>query len=217
MIVDDLENPMSMSAKALQYWTNKETKSAIDLLLSILKTHPESPYPYYVLAQVYYDQGYAELARTVVLSGFDNTDSRALLPLVYQLSAVTFSTTSTSNVEYRRDQSPAESFALAFASMKDKDSASLDKSYKLVKNYKSWFTTIKTLELVYTNSNAFKVDEKSKSLYVQWLQSLYQLGRGKIEFSLEKMNIMAQKNQVQPNYKEIERMISSREVAGEKR
>lgn len=217
MIVEDLEDPVVMSAKALQHWVNKENKNAIDTLLSALKTNPESPYPYYVLAQVYYDYGYAELARTVALNGFDNTDSRALLPLVYQLSAVTFSTTSTANVEYRRDQSPAESFALAFASLKDKDAASLDKSYKMVKNYKTWFNAIKTLELVYTNSNAFKPDDKTKNLYTQWLQSLYQLGRGKIEFSLEKMSVMAQKNQVQPNYKEIERMISSREVAGEKR
>ena len=166
---------------------------------------------------MYYDQGYAELARTVVLNGYDNTDSRALLPLVYQLSAVTFSTTSTANVEYRRDQSPAESFALAFASLKDKDAKSLDKSYKSVKSYKTWFDTIKTLELVYTNSSAFKPDDKSKNLYTQWLQSLYQLAQGKTEFSLESMSVLAQKSQVVPNYKEIERMISNREVAVEKK
>ncbi len=211
------DDPMVMSAKALQAWTNKDNKNAIDTLLSALRLHPESPYPYYVLSQVYYDQGYAELARTIVLNGYDNTNSRALLPLVYQLSAVTFSTTSTASVEYGRDQSPAESFALALASLKDKDSASLDKSYKAVKNYKTWFDTIKTLELVYTNSNAFKAEDNSKNLYTQWLQSLYQLSRGKTEFSLEKMSILAQKNQVVPNFKEIERMISSREVATEKK
>lgn len=211
------EDVMGVSAKALEFWANGEHKSAIDTALNVLKDSPESPYPYYVLSQIYYDRGYPELARTTALNGYQNTNHRALLPLVYQLSAVTFAKTSTANMDYGRDQSPAESFGLAFASLKDKDAARLDKSYKAVKAYKNWFSAIKTLELVYTNNNTYKPDEKTKSLYTQWIDTLYRLSKGKEEFSLDKMASMAEKNQTVPNMKEIERMISNREVAGEKK
>jgi Tfp pilus assembly protein PilF len=208
---------MSLGAKALEHWANKEYKSAIDILLNTLKEDPSSVYPYYVLAQIYYERGFPELARTVVTNGYDNTNSKVLLPYMYQLNAVTFSTTSTSDVEIRRDQSPAESFALAFASLKNRDSSALNKVYNAVKTHKNWFNAIKTLELVYTNSKNFKPDNGSKNLYSQWLQTLFKLSRGQEEFSLGKMSTLAQKNQTVPNYSEIERIISNRDVAGEKR
>jgi tetratricopeptide (TPR) repeat protein len=209
--------PMSLSAKAMELWSNKQPKDAIDLLLKALDTNPESPYPYYILSQIYFDRGYSELARTVVLNGYANSESHALMPLVYQLAAVTSSATVLPASEARRDQSPAESFAIAFAALKNKNDGALDKSYKAVKSYKSWFDTIKTLELVYNNSNTFKPQEKNLNLYSQWLEALYKLSQGTEPLSLDKVSALAQKNQVVPNFREIERTVSGREVAGDKK
>lgn len=210
-------DPLSATAKAIEKWVGKDHKGAIEILLNVLKENPESPHAYYVLSQIYFDRGYANLARTVVANGYENSESRALLSLVYQLSAVTFSATSTQSVEFKRDQSPAETFSLAFAALKNKDVDTLDKTYKVVKSYKTWFDTIKTLELVYTGSTKFKPDDKIKNHYAQWLQTLYRLSRGQEELSLEKMSVLASRSQSVPNYKEIERMISMREVAGERK
>lgn len=210
-------DPFGLGAKALEHWKNKEYKDAIDLLLNAMKEDSASVYPYYVLAQIYYERGFPELARTVATNGYDNTESKGLLPVMYQLNAVTFSTTSASGAEIRRDLSPAVSFALAFAFIKNKDSKSLDKVYQVVKIHKDWFKAIKTLELVYTDSKNFKPDTRNKNLYTEWLQTLFKLSKGQEEFSLDKVSEIAQKNQAVPNYSEIERIISNREVAGEKK
>jgi lipopolysaccharide biosynthesis regulator YciM len=204
-------------AKALEHWRNKEYKEAIDTLLDSLKENSASAYPYYALAQIYYERGYPELARTVATNGYENTESKALLPLMYQLNAVTFSTTSASSSEVRSDLSPAESFALAFTFIKNKDSKSLEEIYQLVKTKKHWFKAIKTLELVYTDSKNYRLNAKNKDFYLEWLQTLFKLSKGQEEFVLDKISSVAQKNQAVPNYSEIERMISNREVAGERK
>lgn len=210
-------DPLSVSAKAVEYWIGREHKRAIDTLLQVLKEYPNSAYPYFVLSQIYFDLGQPLVARTIAANGFDNTESKALLALSYQLNALTFSMTSTKNIEFKRDQSLAETFAIGLASLKNKDLETLDKVYKVTKSYKSWFDMVKALELVYTGSNKFKSDSKSSSRYTQWLNELYKLSRGSEIFSLERINSIAQKYHVLPNYREIERMNSRRDIAGDKR
>jgi TolA-binding protein len=211
------DDPMALSAKAMEYLANKKYKEATDILLKSLTANPESAFPYYALAEVYYDRGFPELARTIVTNGYSNSENKALLPLLYQLKAVTYSQAAFATPQVRQDQSPAESFATAFAALKNKDADPLDKSFKTVMSSKKWFDSMKTLELVYTNSSSFKPDPKDSNLYTQWLQELYKLSQGQEPFSLDKINTLAQKSQVLPNYKEIERVTSSREIAGDKK
>ncbi len=208
---------VSVSAKAIELWLKNDYKGAIDSLLALLKEEPDSPHPYYVLSQIYFDMGMPHLARTTAINGHENTENRGLLALVYQLSALTFSTTSTATIEFKRDQSLAETFSIGFAALKNKDVGTLDKVYKVTKSYKNWFDAVKSLELVYTGSRKYQPPNQTKSLYTQWLGELYSISKGEGVFSLDRINNLAIKNQAQPNYKEIERMTSKREIAGDKK
>ncbi len=211
----DSQEPMTISAKAMELWSNDHAAEAAELLTAAVKENPQVPHPYYVLAQMYFEQGKYVLAHSVVESGYRNTNSRALVSLKYQFDALSGEIVSIEN-EFNHDLSPAELFGMAFYAIKNKDKKSLNQAYRLIRNSKNWFDSVKSLELVASGHKRAR-DIRSTDTYSKWLHALYEISQGRKELSLPAVASTAKELHAVSNFKGIERVIMNRTVAGDEK
>lgn len=208
-----LSSPLGIMAVIERSIEDKNSKDALKFIKLNLSVNPQYPQTYARAAQLYYDKGYPELARTVLTNGFLNTQSPLLEALTYQLNAVTYSNINIGQVEITQDLGPNRLYGLAFASLKNKDAKAFKYLTSALKGWSFYQESLKASEAAYTQSQ-FDIPQNSASYQTRWIRNLNQFSKVQNPLNYENLRDIMDLGYKHPSMTEIDQITNFRAPAG---
>jgi tetratricopeptide (TPR) repeat protein len=164
-----LSSPLGILAVIEREIEAKNYKEALKFIKLNLGVYPQYPQTYVRAAQLYYDRGFPELARTVIQNGYINTQAPILEAMLYQLNAVMYSNTNILNTS--QDLSPVVSYGLAFASLKSQDTKAFENLNQKLAQHPIYQANLKATSQIYSGAKV-TVPEPTLSYHAQWIAKL---------------------------------------------